>query len=101
MQLLVFISLVGASLATYGANLNYLSPSREHPGLGISVRKVVKRHEARAAVDPATLNFTHGVASGDPYASSVILWTRCSPMFDDVNDNSTVSGQYRMAFNFA
>ena len=38
------------------------------------------------------LNFTHGVASGDPYPDSVILWTRCSPMQDDVADNSTVTG---------
>ena len=38
------------------------------------------------------LNFTHGVASGDPYATSVILWTRCAPMQDDVKSNSTVSG---------
>ena len=44
------------------------------------------------AYDPNTLNFTHGVASGDPYPDSVILWTRCSPMQDDVNDNSTVTG---------
>ena len=38
------------------------------------------------------LNFTHGIASGDPYSDSVILWTRIAPMFDSVNDNSTVSG---------
>ncbi|MBW4531150.1 MAG: ExeM/NucH family extracellular endonuclease [Aphanothece saxicola GSE-SYN-MK-01-06B] len=28
---------------------------------------------------PAGLAFSHGVASGDPYADSVILWTRISP----------------------
>ena len=93
MQLLVvFLSFVGASIASYGANLNYLSPSRHHPGLGISVRKVVKRNDPRSAFDPTRLNFTHGVASGDPYPNSVILWTRCSPQFDDVKDNATVSG---------
>lgn len=28
----------------------------------------------------------------DPYPDSVILWTRASPMFANVDDNSTVSG---------
>lgn len=91
-QLLVFSSLIAAALASYGANLNYRSPSLHHPGLGISVRKVVKRHDPRATIAPSDLNFTHGVASGDPYPNSVILWTRCSPTFDDVKDNSTTSG---------
>ena len=44
------------------------------------------------AYEPSALNCTHGVASGDPYANSVILWTRCSPMQDDITDNSTVIG---------
>lgn len=92
MKLFVLLSLVSATFASYGANLNYLSPSRHHPSLGISVRKVVKRNDPRSAFNPGQLNFTHGVASGDPYPNSVILWTRCSPMFDDVDDNSTVSG---------
>ncbi|KMP07668.1 phosphodiesterase/alkaline phosphatase D [Coccidioides immitis H538.4] len=78
--------------ASFAGNLNYRSPSANHPSLGVSVPKVEKRSEPGSAFDPAQLNFTHGVASGDPYATSVILWTRCSPMFDDVNDNSTVSG---------
>ncbi|EER26603.1 alkaline phosphatase family protein [Coccidioides posadasii C735 delta SOWgp] len=78
--------------ASFVGNLNYRSPSANHPSLGVSVPKVEKRSEPGSAFDPAQLNFTHGVASGDPYATSVILWTRCSPMFDDVNDNSTVSG---------
>lgn len=38
------------------------------------------------------LNFTHGVASGDPYPNSVILWTRLAPMFDNDDSNVTVSG---------
>ncbi|QVM10426.1 hypothetical protein D8B26_005086 [Coccidioides posadasii str. Silveira] len=78
--------------ATYSGNLNYRSPSLNHPDLGISLNKVVKRSDPAAAFDPAKLNFTHGVASGDPYANSVILWTRCSPTSDDVNDNSPVTG---------
>ncbi|KAF7163739.1 hypothetical protein CNMCM5623_008497 [Aspergillus felis] len=86
--------LLTASTATasYAGNLNYRSPSYNHPELGVSIRKVAKRGEPASAFDPAKLNFTHGVASGDPYAESVILWTRCAPSFDDVNDNSTTSG---------
>ncbi|KAK7897755.1 hypothetical protein LTR67_004385 [Exophiala xenobiotica] len=92
MHSLVFLSLVATTLASYGANLNYRSPSVNHPSLGISVRKVVKRHDPRSTFAAGSLNFTHGVASGDPYPNSVILWTRCSPTFDDVTNNSTTSG---------
>ena len=80
LQLLVLASFIGASVATYGANLNYRSPSLHHPSLGISVRKVVKRHVERQSMPASSLNFTHGVASGDPYPNSVILWTRCAPV---------------------
>jgi alkaline phosphatase D len=92
LQLLFLLALAGTSFASYGANLNYRSPSNHHPSLGISIPKVVKRSDPAANYDPSMLNFTHGVASGDPYPTSVILWTRCSPMLDDADDNSTVSG---------
>lgn len=84
----------GAS-ASYHKNLNYRSPSTEHPALGINVDKVTKRHlEKRDSTDwdPETLNFTHNVASGDPYADSVILWTRVAPMMDNDPSNITVEG---------
>jgi alkaline phosphatase D len=89
---LALLAFAGTALASYGANLNYRSPSNHHPGLGISIPKVVKRSNPTEKRDASSLNFTHGVASGDPYATSVILWTRCAPMMDDVDDNSTVSG---------
>lgn len=89
----VFPAVPGAlQLTLLGANINYRSPSFHHPGMGINIRKVVKRSDPVARQEPAKLNFTHGVASGDPYPSSVILWTRCSPVMDDVTDNSTVEG---------
>ena len=92
LQALLFLAFAGVIEASLGGNLNYRSPSLHHPSLGISVHKVHKRHAGNKAIDASTLNFTHGVASGDPYPNSVILWTRCAPMFDDVNDNSTVRG---------
>lgn len=89
-------SLVLASAATatasYAGNLNYRSPSANHPGLGVSIHRVVKRGVPGSAFDPSKLHFTHGVASGDPYPDSVILWTRCSPKFDDVHSNSSTEG---------
>ncbi|KAL1600006.1 hypothetical protein SLS59_006079 [Nothophoma quercina] len=36
--------------------------------------------------------FTHGVASGDPFADSVILWTRASPVLENDASNVTVEG---------
>ena len=92
LQLLNVLSFAGVALASFANNLNYRSPSYNHPSLGISIHKVNKRNDPSTAYTPAQLNFTHGVASGDPYPNSVIIWTRCAPMLDDVHDNSTVSG---------
>jgi hypothetical protein len=43
LSLLVGATLAATALASYGSNLNYRSPSLHHPGLGINLRKVVKR----------------------------------------------------------
>ncbi|KAE9989457.1 hypothetical protein EG327_002649 [Venturia inaequalis] len=83
--------MAGAS-ASWTKNLNYRSPSEHHPFMGIAIHKVVRRSDLTTRFDPGQLNFTHGVASGDPYHDSVILWTRCSPVFDDDKSNITVSG---------
>ena len=92
LQILTAFAFAGVAYASYASNLNYRSPSHNHPGLGISIHKVNRRNAGAAPQSASGLNFTHGVASGDPYPNSVIIWTRCAPMQDDVNDNSTVSG---------
>ncbi|KAF2797135.1 alkaline phosphatase-like protein [Melanomma pulvis-pyrius CBS 109.77] len=84
--------------ASWTKNINYRSPSEHHPSLGISIHKVVKRNDPTSPWDPAKLHFTHGVASGDPYPESVILWTRVSPTSDNDHSNVTVSG-YAKLFN--
>lgn len=91
-SLISLLSLSSLALASWTKNINYRSPSEHHPGLGISLRKVNKRNVPGTQYTAAQLNFTHGVASGDPYSDSVILWTRIAPMMNSVNDNSTVSG---------
>jgi len=92
LQLLSVLASVSIVSASWTKNLNYRSPSEHHPSLGISIRKVVKRNDPQSPWDPAKLNFTHGVASGDPYPNSVILWTRVSPENDNDKSNVTVSG---------
>ena len=92
LQFLGILALAGTALASYAGNLNYRSPSHHHPSLGVSIHKVNKRNDGSSPYPASGLNFTHGVASGDPYPTSVILWTRCAPKATDVNDNSTVSG---------
>jgi alkaline phosphatase D len=103
---LVLLSLAAAISASWSKNLNYRSPSEHHPFMGIAIHKVVRRNVLTARFDPAQLNFTHGVSSGDPYSDSVILvsavhiwperqancpkWTRCSPVYDDDHSNSTL-----------
>lgn len=92
LQLFALLSSAAIASASWAKNLNYRSPSENHPGLGIAIHKVVKRSDPSQAWDPAQLNFTHGVASGDPYSDSVILWTRAAPTADNDRSNVTVSG---------
>ncbi|KAI7318193.1 hypothetical protein KC315_g10167 [Hortaea werneckii] len=90
--LLSTLSLVAVVGASWTRNLNYRSPSEFHPSLGISLHKVNKRNTPEKQFEPSQLNFTHGVASGDPYADSVILWTRASPIQGNVASNASVEG---------
>ncbi|CAG9947106.1 unnamed protein product [Clonostachys rosea f. rosea IK726] len=79
---IVLGTLLGAQ-ALLNSNLNYQSPSRrqEHAILSIDIplveRRAWKRNPEEYALDE--LNFTHGIASGDPWPESIILWTRIAP----------------------
>lgn len=92
LQAFSLLSLASTASANWAKNINYRSPSEHHPALGISIHRVVKRNDPSSAYSPSALNFTHGVASGDPYPDSVILWTRVSPNSDNDHSNVTVSG---------
>jgi alkaline phosphatase D len=92
LQSFSLLPLVGIASASWSKNLNYRSPSEHHPSLGLSIHRIVKRQTAGSSYDPSKLNFTHGVASGDPYPDSVILWTRIAPQSDNDKSNVTVSG---------
>ncbi|KAI1175105.1 alkaline phosphatase-like protein [Nemania sp. FL0916] len=83
-----------AVAGSFDGNLNYASPSRRHPTLGIDVPHVSRRSMKRGnvAYAPSELNFTHGVASGDPYSDSIILWTRVAPSPVSDASNVTVEG---------
>lgn len=97
-RLLAAGCLIAASLApaaaSFHGNLNYASPSRRHADLGIDVPHVERRSLKRDAVPHRLeeLSFTHGVASGDPWADSVVLWTRAAPTDDSDRSNATVEG---------
>lgn len=96
LQLLVSSLAVAAVGASWTKNINYRSPSEHHPSLGIAINKVVKRNNHQTSWNPSQLNFTHSVASGDPYPDSVILWTRVSPTSDNDRSNVTVSGYVQL-----
>jgi alkaline phosphatase D len=66
MKLSVVLSLSSLAAASWVKNLNYRSPSENHPGLGISLHKVNKRNTPDKQFTADQLNFTHSVASGDP-----------------------------------
>ena len=84
------LATASAVFASYESNINYGSPSihDHHRFLGIDLPKVRARQTCPMAVDPNGLNFTHGVASGDPLCDRVILWTRVAPINGDTH-NST------------
>jgi alkaline phosphatase D len=92
LQSAFLLSGAAVASASWTKNINYRSPSEVHPGLGIAIHKVVKRTDYASPYQPSQLNFTHGVASGDPYDSSIILWTRVAPTSDNDKSNVTVSG---------
>lgn len=93
---LLSVAAVLASTATavLDTNLNYASPSRRHVNLGIDVPRVARRSWKRGNIPRAAddLVFTHGVASGDPWPNSVILWTRIAPSNESDDSTVTVDG---------
>jgi alkaline phosphatase D len=92
LSILSLLAIAPTALADWSGNVNYGSPSRRHPSLGIHMPKVIKRQSSPSYMDAIRLNFTHGIASGDPYSDSVILWTRVAPTADNDASNVTVSG---------
>ena len=96
MQITPRTSIIGVQVTITQVNVleNILDQPKSNtsPGLGVSIHKVNKRNAGSAPINAASLNFTHGVASGDPYPNSVIIWTRLAPIQTQVDDNSTVSG---------
>ncbi len=71
------LACVSVSEASYAKNLNYRSPSENHPSLSISIHKVNKRNDVSKAFDPKQLNFTHGVASGGKGLANAELGQIC------------------------
>lgn len=77
--------------ASFESNLAYSSPSRRHPSLAVPLAHMSKR-QTGDLFPPEELSFTHGVASGDPYSDSVILWTRLSPTAENVASDLVPEG---------
>ncbi|KAG7285353.1 hypothetical protein NEMBOFW57_009976 [Staphylotrichum longicolle] len=86
-------ALVAATVveASFDRNLVYSSPSRRHPSLAVPLSHVSKR-QTGDLFTAAEVNFTHGVASGDPYPDSVILWTRLAPTTQSVASDLVPEG---------
>lgn len=60
-------ALAAIATASYDDNINFKSPSFDHPSMGIDLPKVARRHlqkrDYNVTIDSNKLNFTHGVAS--------------------------------------
>jgi alkaline phosphatase D len=96
--LYVFGLLTNGARADFDGNLNYASPSKRHTRLGVDVPLVERRSWKRGnvAYKPSDLAFTHGVASGDPWSDSVILWTRIAPSDDSSESTVVVDGTAKL-----
>ncbi|TDL18783.1 hypothetical protein BD410DRAFT_728167 [Rickenella mellea] len=99
---LALAALVGAKSNPLDANLAYRSPFEDRPHLGYDTRSIHARIAKRQLSNEFTdehyptwygadfsnspniynggVNFTHSVASGDPFDTSVLLWTRAVPI---------------------
>ena len=78
----------GRRLRKLDEDLNYRSPSEHHPFMGIAIHKAVRRSNLNEPFSTNQLNFTHGVASRDPYPNSVILVYKCSDSWTVTNGYS-------------
>lgn len=87
-------ALLGSAAASFSGNINYASPSRRHARLGIDTSLVERRSWKRdnIAYEPSELSFTHGVASGDPWPDSVVLWTRVAPSNESEDSTAPIDG---------
>lgn len=63
----VLAALAATATASYDDNINFKSPSFDHPSMGIDMPRMMKRHlykrDYNVTIDPNILNFTYGVAS--------------------------------------
>ena len=80
-----------AASSPHDNNLSYLSPSRRHPSLAVSPSHLAKRQTSEL-YRADEVEFTHGVASGDPLADSVILWTRLAPSSNNTASDTVPEG---------
>lgn len=91
------LSQITVTLASLDANLNFDSPSFSHPHLGFSRRSILrKRNIFPRNKDYGNVKFTHGVASGDPQADAIVLWSRLAP---DTPSNDVVCAEYVISKN--
>eukprot|EP00953_Heterococcus_sp_UTEX-ZZ885_P013908 7935-Heterococcus_DN1.PRE.4 len=100
-------------------NLAYASPHAQMPHLAVPSthsRQLERDNEKRGIDDKNnhdnnnknecganSVTFIHGVASGDPYADSVVLWTRATPTSNNNNSNNDKhkQGAYKIEYKIA
>ncbi|KAJ7285916.1 PhoD-like phosphatase-domain-containing protein [Mycena rebaudengoi] len=116
-------ALVASATTIFDRNLVYHSPYADHPELSHNREELQARHFRnirRQTTDAAPfndehyptfygsdfgnspfvwnggLNFTHSVASGDPFDTSVLIWTRASPLGAGPDQSVPVCVSYKV-----
>jgi alkaline phosphatase D len=90
MNRLVWILLLSSIYVTSGAQ-----PIGRHQIVQISHNPMGTFRTTDLVYNPSLAPFYHGVASGDPEETRVIIWTRVTP--DTLNVQPNISGTYEMA----
>jgi alkaline phosphatase D len=104
-----------STIAEQHNNLAYASPHAQMPHLAVPFtqsRQLERDNEKRGndknndnknECGANSVSFIHGVASGDPYAESVVLWTRATPTSNNNNSNNDKhkQGAYKIEYTVA
>lgn len=92
--LLTALLAVAPAFGSITQNLAYDSPSFRVPSLGHDRRDVQRQHKRWEYYD-GQVSFPYGVASGDPWPDSVILWTH--PLPTDTSDTRPICLEYQVS----
>jgi len=81
-KILAKVGLAALCFSTLSATAQMVSPTSGNSANSKKLERSAAKSSGDLSFDPALAPFYHGVASGDPLANKVIIWTRRTPSDD-------------------